>query len=80
MDENISFADLKKFITEHLETAVGITEFVITYAELFEEEAFWKVTVEYKSKPEDVFPCEIALKVDSKTGEVTGLWKDRHWE
>jgi hypothetical protein len=78
MDENISFADLKRFVAEHLETALGITEFDITYAELFEEESLWKVNIEYKDEL-GLFPSESALKVNSKTGEVMGLWKGKHW-
>ncbi len=42
MDENISLADLKRYVAEHVETAFGITDFFITYAELFEEDALWK--------------------------------------
>jgi len=78
MAENISFADLKRFIAEHLETALGITEFDITYAELFEDEELWKVNIEYEDEI-GLLTSEIALKVNPKTGEVTGLWKDRHW-
>ena len=45
MEENISFGDLKRFIAEHLETALGITEFDMTFAELIEDEDIWKVNV-----------------------------------
>jgi hypothetical protein len=78
MAEDISFAELKKFIAEHLKTAFGITKFDITYAELFEKEAVWKVNVEYE-KEGRLFHVVIALKVNSKTGEVLSLWKDRQW-
>jgi hypothetical protein len=80
MEENISFADLKRFVADHVEAALGITEFDITYAELFEEETLWRVNIEYRAKPEETFSTVIALSVDSKTGEVLGLWKDRHWD
>jgi hypothetical protein len=78
MAENISFADLKRFIAEHLETALGITDFDITYAELLEDKELWKVNIEYEGEM-GLFHTEIALKVNSKTGEVMGLWKDRRW-
>jgi hypothetical protein len=61
-----------------LKTALGVTEFDITYAELFEDKELWKVNIQYEDET-GLFHTEIALKVNSKTGEVTGLWKDRSW-
>lgn len=77
MAENISFDELKGFVAKHLATALGISNFDITYAELLEEKGLWDVNVEYET--ESQFRTIIALSVDAKTGEVKGLWKDRSW-
>jgi len=79
MTEYISFSELKVVVAEKLEEALGITEFDIIFADLNEESAIWKANVEFFSE-EEQFHTRVALKVDAKTGELLGIWKDRAWD
>ena len=79
MEEFISFAELRKRIAEHLSTAMGITEFDMTFAKLDEEKGIWRVNVSYKLKPDDLSAMTSLFGIDAKTGEIIEFQRDRYW-
>lgn len=76
----IKFSDVKKFVGDHLKTAAGIEQFVITYAEHQESAHQWKVDVEYKENISGIlWTTSAALMLDDKTGQVKSFFQGRRW-
>lgn len=75
--KKLSFADVKKKIGEHLKTAINTEEFTIIFAK--QEEEVWKVNVEFKERPESIFPTIAMFMIDATTGEVKHFERDRVW-
>jgi len=76
----LKFADVKKFISEHLKTALNVTEFTITYAKL--EGSVWKVNISYPERNEigNLMSNASALfSIDNQTGEVIQFQKGSYW-
>lgn len=74
----LSFAEVKQRIAAHLETAVGIKQFEITYAKL--DGKIWKVNVEYKAKIGQIeFTKSGLFDLDATTGEVLEFKRDALW-
>jgi phage FluMu protein Com len=75
---HLSFAEVKQKITAHLETALGLREFEITYAKL--EGKIWKINIEYKEKIGTVEIAKSGLfDLDAVTGEVLEFKRDSTW-
>jgi len=76
----LKFADIKRFIGEHLKTAMGINTFSISFAK--HEENKWRVNVEWK---EDIsgtgilFTQTALFTLDDKTGEILEFQKGKWW-
>ncbi len=76
----IKFSDVKKLVGDHIKTASGIEQFVITYAEHLEGAHQWKVDVEYKVNISGIlWPTSAALMLDDQTGEVKTFFQGRKW-
>lgn len=81
-NENLSFADIKEKVKEHLKTALEIEEFSITYAKLEKEllikpeRDVWKINVEFK---EEEWDRTALFKIDPKTGDVLEFKKGYYW-
>jgi phage FluMu protein Com len=74
----LSFAEVKQKIATHLETALLIKDFKITYAKLERNE--WKVNVEYNDKIGTIDITKSALfSLDATTGEVIEFKRDLTW-
>lgn len=76
--KKLNFTDVKKRISEHLKTALGVEEFELTFAKL--EGDAWKVNVEFREKRGDVEVSKSALfRIDATTGEVIEFKKGDIW-
>jgi phage FluMu protein Com len=74
----LSFAEVKQKIAAHLETALGIKDFRISYAKL--EGNIWKVNVEYIEKFGTYDLSKSGMfDLDAVTGEVLEFKKDSTW-
>jgi hypothetical protein len=67
--EKLSFAEMKKRIKEHLQTALNIEDFSINFAK--QEGDVWKVNVEFKEKTGPIeLPTTALFILDAMTGEL----------
>jgi phage FluMu protein Com len=74
----LSFAEVKQKIGVHLETALGVKDFKISYAKL--EGNVWKVNIEYVEKSGTVDISKSGMfDIDAGTGEVLEFKKDSSW-
>jgi len=74
----LSFAEVKKKIALHLETALMVKDFKISYAKL--EGNIWKVNIEYGEKLGTIDVSRSGMfDLDAKTGEVLQFQKDSTW-
>lgn len=74
----MSFAEVRRKIAAHLETAMGLKDFKITYAKL--EGNIWKVNIEYSEKIGAIdFPKSGLFSLDAVTGEVVEFKRDYTW-
>lgn len=75
----LRFADVKRIIGEHLRTALGITDFTITFAK--QEGDIWRVNVVLPADTTEGFKFadSALLAIDGRTGEVRQFEKGRTW-
>jgi ribosomal protein S27E len=74
----LSFAEVKQKITAHLETALGIKDFRISYAKL--EGNIWKINIEYTEKLGTYDLSKSGMfDLDAATGEVLEFKRDSTW-
>ena len=74
----LSFAEVKQKIAAHLETALGIKDFKISYAKL--EGNIWKINIEYTMKVGAFDLAKSGLfDIDAVTGEVLQFNRDSTW-
>ena len=67
--ENLSFADMKIRIREHLKMALNIEDFSISFAK--QEGDIWQVIIEFKEKTGAIeLPTTALFILDVMTGEV----------
>ena len=82
LGNDLKFADVKKIISEHLHTALGIEEFDITYAkrgtDFIKRKDVWNVNVEFKKKDQPMASSAL-FSIDAKTGDVVEFQKDTVW-
>ena len=75
---HLSFAEVKQKITTHLETALGVKDFKISYAKL--EGNIWKINIEYTEKVGTFFTTKSGMfDLDAVTGEVLQFQRDSTW-
>jgi hypothetical protein len=74
----LSFAEVKQKIAVHLETALGIKDFKISYAKL--EGNIWKINIEYTEKMGTYDLSKSGMfNLDAVTGEVLEFNRDSTW-
>jgi phage FluMu protein Com len=74
----LSFAEVKQKIAFHLETALGVKDFKISYAKL--EGNIWKINIEYSEKLGTVDLSKSGMfDLDAVTGEVLQFKRDSTW-
>lgn len=75
---HLSFAEVKQKIAVHLETALGVKDFEISYAKL--EGNIWKINVEYSEKVGTLDLAKSGMfDLDAVTGEVLQFKRDSTW-
>jgi phage FluMu protein Com len=71
----LSLSDIKQKIVVHLETALGVKDFKITYAKL--EGDRWKINIEYNEKMGNLDIAKSGMfALDAITGEVLEFKRD----
>ena len=74
----LSFAEVKQKIATHLETALGVKDFKISYAKL--EGNIWKINIEYVEKMGIYDTSKSGMfDLDAVTGEVLQFNRDSIW-
>ncbi|MFB0556527.1 MAG: hypothetical protein ACETVW_01545 [Dehalococcoidia bacterium] len=77
-NKELKFAEVKQKVAEHLKTALGVEDFIITFAKL--EKDVWKVNVEFKEKIGTIeWPTTALFSIDVTTGEAKQFEKGRFW-
>lgn len=77
-NKTLNFADVKKKVGIHLETALKIKDFSITYA--IHIGKVWKVNIEFKEKVGSLYmPTSALISMDDVTGEIKIFQKGRYW-
>jgi len=78
--KKLTFVEVKKKIEEHVEIALGIKDFSITFAKYVEYGNIWKVNIEYDQLIGGLkFPTSAAFSIDAETGELREYFKGRQW-
>lgn len=76
--ERLSFEDIKQKVAKHLKTAIGIEEFLITFAK--QENDIWRINVEYKEKIASIDWSQTAsLEIDAISGQIKQFKKGFVW-
>lgn len=80
LGSQLKFADVKRCVAEHLETALDVSEFSITFAKHEPEQHVWKVNVEFKERISgSEWPTSALFAIDAGTGEVREFKKGHTW-
>lgn len=75
---HLSFAEVKQKIAVHLETALEVKDFKISYAKL--EGNIWKINIEYTEKLGTFSTTKSGMfDMDAVTGEVLQFQRDSTW-
>lgn len=78
----LSLKDVKEVIREHLEIALGIKEFDITFAVIDDDPSgrkVWRINVEYLPEEDAIFKERALFKIDAESGDVLEFKKGWYW-